>query len=341
MSPSATAASVSGWRPAVWLVIGLLGLLACAVGAIWDTTSVLSAYLPAWLFFLGLTLGSLGALMIHELTGGSWSQPVRRYFEGALVPLPLLAILFIPLAMDTSHVLVRASPVRAAVILLAWVLLARSWRRGRQRTTLSALGLIVYVFTVTVAAVDWIGSLEPKWSSTALGLIVLTGQGLGAFAFAVSCATLDDKTSRLTADQCGDLGNLLLTFVMTWMYLAFMQFLIIWAEDIPRETSWYLPRVNTSWGAVTIALVLAQFAIPFALLLFRSVKRNPRGLAVIAVLLLAAHWLDVSWLVTPSLQPTGLAFRWTDIAATLGIGGVWMYVCARHSRHPRPAGERQ
>ena len=191
------------------------------------------------------------------------------------------------------------------------------------------MGLIIYFVSMTVAAVDWIGSLEPRWHSTVLGMVVVTGQGLGAFAFAVTTTAFARPPRGMTQTQCGDLGNLLLTFLMTWMYLAFMQLLISWAEDLPRETVWYLPRLKTSWYFLAIVLLVAEFALPFALLLSRSLKRDPRTLAAIAGLMLLANWLDVSWYVIPSLHPAGLTFHWVDFAATVGIGGLWMAGWAR------------
>jgi hypothetical protein len=349
-------------RRHVALAVGLIGLALCVVGALTSLSFTLRSYLMAWLFALSLSLGSMAALMTYHLSGGAWGVPVRRYFESAAAQLVTLAVLFIPIAVGVTHLFPWAAvPVqdkrwylnvsffvaRAIAYLVIWVVLAllleRSARRQQRATGLSAVGLLIYGCTVTFAAVDWVGSLAPKWSSTALGLIVITGQGLGAFAFAVVCAARMQLTFRtrdtvlpeaakhapveLTADRGNDLGNLLLSFIMTWMYLVFVQYLIIWAEDLPRETGWFLMRQHGIWYAVGIVLVVAQFAVPFTLLLFRRVKRSTRGLLAVASLALAAHWLDVAWLVLPSGE-TG--FHWTNIAATAGIGGVWLYGFGRH-----------
>jgi hypothetical protein len=57
-----------------------------------------------------------------------------------------------------------------------------------------------------------------------------------------------------------DLGNLLLMYVLTWAYLAFMQFLIIWVGNLPREIAWYVPRLQTGWVALGVILVVASLA---------------------------------------------------------------------------------
>ena len=366
----------ASWRR-VALVIAGAALAACGYAILTDLSVFLRSYLLAWLFVLSISLGSMAVLMMYHLTGGAWAMPVRRYFEAAVAQMPLLALLFIPIALGLSHTFGWVLPAdaagqavasakrwylnepfflaRAGIYLLAWialaVLLEGAARRHRRLPGLSAAGLLIYGVTVTFAAVDWIGSLVPGWSSTALGMIVMTGQGLGAFAFAVSCAAgmhlalrrlrtpvtshAPHGPAALTAERGNDLGNLLLAFVMTWMYLVFVQFLIIWGEDLPRETSWYLMRNQGLWRVLTLALVLGQFALPFGLLLFRAVKRNPLALWMVALLALAAHWLDLAWLVLPSATPAAGALHWSDFAASLGIGSVWMYALWRHlARRP-------
>jgi hypothetical protein len=302
-----------------------------------NASVVLRAYLLAWLFALSVSLGAMAALMVFRLTGGSWGAPVRRYFEAALAQVPLLAVLAIPLALGLPHLFEWVDGgsgkrwylnepfflLRAGFYLAAWIALAVLLRRSRGHAgALSAVGLLIYGVTTTFAAVDWIGSLAPQWSSTALGLIVITGQGLAAFAFAVSCAA---ASSELTADQANDLGNLLLAFVMTWMYLVFMQFLIIWAEDLPRENVWYLTREEGVWPVIAVVLVVTQFVVPFGALLFRRVKRDPRWLLAVALLVLVAHWVDIAWLVLPPLN-----FHWTDFVATVCVGGGSLYAVRRY-----------
>ena len=201
--------------PGLALAFAFVGSLFCGLYVHGHALRTLSAYLFAWLFFLGLSLGALGALMIHNLTGGRWSVPVHRYFLAALSPLPLLALLFVPIVLGIGHLypwvtgsLGGGGPmrfksayltgggflVRSAIALVAWnvlalLLRARSLERDRSGA-LSAAGLIIYALTMTWAAVDWIGSLQPQWSSSVLGLLVITGQALGAFALATLCATV-------------------------------------------------------------------------------------------------------------------------------------------------------
>jgi hypothetical protein len=131
-------------------------------------------------------------------------------------------------------------------------------------------------------------------------------------------------TTLITAEQFHDLGKLMLAFVMLYAYFAFSQFLIIWSGNLPEETPWYLARLNGGWQYIAVGLVLFQFALPFAILLSRSLKRNARRLAVVALLVLGARLIDLFWLLKPAFSPGQFSVHWMDVAAVLGVGGVWL-----------------
>ena len=78
----------------------------------------------------------------------------------------------------------------------------------------------------------------------------------------------------ITPRYLNDLGNLLLAAVLSWAYIAYSQFVVIWFGNIVEETPWYLRRMSDGWGWIAIALVVFHFAAPFVLLLFRGIKRQ-------------------------------------------------------------------
>jgi len=215
--------------------------------------------------------------------------------------------------------------------------------------------LLVYGASVTFAAIDWIMSLTPQWYSTTFGLLAGIGQAMSAFAWAIAVTAYRERDAmkpradlpstgetdhRQPGDLPGlfqDLGNLLLMFVMTWAYLAFTQYLIIWAEDLPNEIAWYLPRVKTSWHVVALFLVAFHFALPFLVLLSRRAKRAPRALGLLAAMLLVAHLVDAYWLVAPTFRPAGVALAWSDVPAVAALGGLWLAVFLRTTRLPASA----
>ena len=124
---------------------------------------------------------------------------------------------------------------------------------------------------------------------------------------------------------------------MMWAYIAFTQFLIVWGEDLPRETDWYAPRMQTSWLWLGVAAGLLNFVLPVVAMLFRRVKRSPPLLACICLLVLAGQWLDMFWLVSPSLHRDGFALHWLDFAAFIAQGGLWLAAVATiAARIPSP-----
>src|SRR5207253_7682934 len=172
----------------------------------------------------------------HALTGGRWGEAIRPALEGAARLVPLVAVLFAPVLVDEAGRPWLAA--RSVAYLGIWCALAHALLHAapRRRSAVAAGGLIAYGLTMSLAAVDWIAALTPGWHSSGFGLVVVVGQMLGSMAFAVAAAR---RQGRMGGETGGDLGNLLLMYVLVWAYLAYTQFLIIWAENLPREISWY------------------------------------------------------------------------------------------------------
>jgi hypothetical protein len=184
------------------------------------------------------------------------------------------------------------------------------------------------MLTLTFASIDWVQSIEAHWYSTIYGLIYVAGQGLSGFSFAIIVAALLSNREPLAEaakpSRFGDLGGLLLVFVMFWAYVALSQFLLIWSGNLPEEVTWYVQRGQGGWNWIIIVVIALQFVLPFLLLLARRAKQSIPALAGVAALILVMHLLDLFWLVVPPFRPGGLSIHWLDLAAPLGIGGVWV-----------------
>jgi hypothetical protein len=315
---------------------GVVLLVAAAASALAAPRIALGSLLAAWWWALGIVLGCFVNAWMHVLTGGAWGIPVRdtAVALSRRVPWLLLGLVvaaatvtrLYPWAMqpaaEWTHGMASPGFVRAWLstdfFIARLVIYGIGWwcvtRPASLRTKgRAAASMIAYAVLTTLAAVDLLMSLMPGWYSTAFGLIIMSTQALSGAALVVLLAPRALPVSR-------DLGNLLLMWCMSWGYLAFMQFLIIWAENLPREISWYVPRLQTGWAWIGIALVLVQLVIPFLALLFRSVKDSPARLRVVALLLLAATALDSAWTVLPSIDAHDLNTWWTAPLAMLGVG---------------------
>jgi hypothetical protein len=347
---------------------GAVLLAACLTAGFSNPVQFFQSYLEAYLFWLGISLGCLAILMLHHLVSGAWGLPVRRLLEAGSRTLPLMALLFAPFWLGMRVLYVWARPaavaadpilqakhlylnvpgfwVRAVVYFVVWIGIAwrlNGWSLAQDQSAdrnlatrmkvLSGPGLVLYGLTVTFASIDWVMSLEPAWHSTMYGMIFMTAQGLEALAFVIIACALLVRGGPLVGiarpPQLHDLGNLTLAFVMLWTYTAFSQFLIIWAENLTDEVPWYLHRTAGGWQAIAMALIVLHFAVPFALLLSRAVKQSFLALSLVAVGILAMQFVSLVWLVAPAFHPGALQLHWMDLAAPLGLGGIWLAVYLR------------
>lgn len=346
------------------LIAGVAGLALTAVGFFLSPDQFFRSYLLGFMYWFGIALGSMAILMIHHIAGGAWGAVIRRMLESSIGTIPVLAVLFIPVLLGTHHLyewthadvvakdaVLQSKEaylnlpfflVRAVVYFVVWFVVAsllRRWSleqdreldpRGIVRMELmSRGGLVIYGITVTFAVVDWVMSLEPHWFSTVFGLLLMAGQGLAAFAFCIAVSTVLSRRESVARffgpAQYHDLGNFLLAFTMIWAYLSFSQLLIIWSGNLPEETAWYFTRSEGGWRIVGYSLIFLHFAVPFAVLLQRKIKRTGSKLALVALWMLLMRFVDLYWLVAPSLHPTSALPSWLDFTAVIGIGGVWLW----------------
>jgi len=340
------------------LIIGIAALIASVIGAFANPKQFFFSYLFAELFWLGLSLGCFVVTMIHQLAGGRWGYPTRRFLEAGFMVLPLMAALFIPIFFGLRYLYPWATTahpihadkayqsswayiIRQVFFFFVWIWIAlrlRKWSLEQDATNdaaptrrarfLSGPGTVIYGLLVTFASIDWIVSLEKDWYSTMFGVILAGGQILTAFAFAILLLALFQKQEPFAAVvnkvHYHHLGNLLLTFVLFWTYVSFGQLLIIYSGDLPHELQWYLHRIAGSWKALIAVIALFHFFLPFFLLLFRGIKRSVAAIATLAALLLLVHIVDTYWLVMPTLHQTGVSVSWMDFTAVIGIGGLWI-----------------
>jgi len=346
------------------LIVGVLALVLALLGGLLNRAAFFQAYLLGYLFWTGIGVGCLGLLMLHHLVGGRWGFAIQRLLEAGVRTLPLMALLFLPILFGLQDLYLWARPDavaadallqfkqrylngpaffgRAAFYFLIWVgtgtiltMLSSRQDQGidtgrltRRLQVWSGPGLVVYGFTVTFAAVDWVMSLEPHWYSTIYGVVFLVGQTLLALAFvtrvAIYLANRPPLQNVLRADQLHDLGNLLLAFVMLWAYVAFSQYLVIWSGNLPEENHWYLHRMAGGWGALAAILIVFHFVVPFLLLLSRITKRRAKVLGVVAVGILVVRFVDLFWLIAPALHSEGFHVHWLDLVLPIGLGGLWL-----------------
>jgi len=248
--------------------------------------------------------------------------------------------------------------VRAVVYFAIWMGVAmflRRWSLAQDRSgapelkvrmrRLSAGGLPFVALAITFAAFDWQMSLSAFLFSTIFGVYWFAGSFVSAVAVLIIAAAAASREeplrSAINPNHVHSLGKYLFAFTAFWAYIAFSQYLLIWIANLPEEVPWYLVRTDTGWKGVGIFLALFQFVLPFLILMPRERKRSWRPLVVMSFWILTVHYVDVYWVVMPTLSPAGPRPSWMDLAAFLGVGGISAaWVVSRLRGHPiLPAGD--
>ncbi|MGO8809108.1 MAG: hypothetical protein ACLQJF_06565 [Candidatus Sulfotelmatobacter sp.] len=343
------------------LIIGVIGAVVSVVGAFLVPGSFYSAYLIGFMFWLGLSLGCMAILMLYHLVGGAWGTVIRRILESGMMTLPLMFVLFIPILLNLPKLYFWARPgltdpkiveiahsylnptgvlVRFILYFAIWFGMAyflNRWSTEQdaiegQSTlrfrALSSIGLVIYSLTISFAVIDWVMSLQARWISTIYGLLFIAGEALSAFCFVVVIESILGKrkpmSEYITDTEVHDHGKFMLAFVMVWAYFNFSQWLIIWAGNLPEEIPWYKLRMNGGWEYVGLFLVVFHFAVPFALLLSRQLKRKAGKLVWLASWLMFMRIVDIFWHIEPAESHPTFHLSWVLFAIIAGMGGLWM-----------------
>ena len=236
--------------------------------------------------------------------------------------------------------------IRAIIYIAIWNLLSfllSLWSKQTDRPNapdntdkfkaVAGPGLILYGFTISFAAIDWIMSLDPSWISTIYGLIILIGEVLAAMCFAIVVERIlvdyQPMSVMLRPDFVHDHGKWTLAFIMVWAYFNFSQWLIVWAGNLPTEITFYLKRINHGWGWVAVFLAFFHFVVPFVILLSRPFKRNIRKLVWLAIWLLCMRYVDLFWNIEPNFS-TNFSVTIADIVVPIAIGSIWIFFFCRN-----------
>ena len=258
----------------------------------------------------------------------SWVDPVAAGFTGEA----LSRVTHKGRWLSVNFFIVRSVVYILVAALLGWRLFGLSLRQdkeggtdllARQRRFASG-GLPFIALAITFGAFDWLMSLNPTWFSTIFGVYFFAGSFLSALsilAIVTWQANLNNVFGGgMSVEHTHSIGKLMLAFTCFWTYIAFSQLLLIWIAGLPEETPFYITRFKPGWSWMGIFLIFGHFFFPFGALLSRSLKRDPKKLAGVAIWILLVNYIDIYWLVMPTLYPDGFTFHWTQPVAFAAIG---------------------
>jgi hypothetical protein len=317
-----------------------------------------------FLYVLTTGLGCLFIVALAHLVGARWSVPIRRVPErlsGLVVLAAPMALVVLVFALPTLYpwarpeaahhpIIAGKAPwlnvpffaIRSVVCFVLWVTAYRIFTGGsvKQDQTrdplfsvrarkFAPLFMVIFGFSITLVAFDWISSLEPEWYSDIFGVYLFAGtflSGLAATSLAILYLIDRRRLPGVRPDHLYNLSGFLFAFTVFWSYIGFAQYLLMWYGNMPEEIFWYKQRIEGPWLDVILLLAFVHFVVPFFALIPRDRKADPRSLRWVAALVLAAHFLDLYWLVIPAAGPTP-PLSWPEISFALcflGLALLWI-----------------
>jgi hypothetical protein len=355
--------SLMGWAIlAIGIVLFVLAFMADQTRASFNLIVLLM-----WVFSIGF--GSLFLIALEHIVGADWSVPFRRIteilaaliFATPIIALPLflnLDVVFTWLHpqvleadkyvraktpyLNQSFFIIRNIIVFLIMFIFYFLFVGKSFRQdknpsdkpNRWAPKAAAIFMPVFALSITVVAMDWLMSLEPKWFSTIFGVYYFAGSVLAALSLVtyvtISLAERGYLSKYINEDHYYNFGALLFAFTNFWAYIAFSQFMLIWYANLPDETLWYINRSSNGWFLVSIGLIFIRFAIPYMALVTKPSKSNPFRLKIIALWIFAAHFYDLYWVVIPEYTKKAAVnspvFSWFEIAAPIVVVGLVIVV---------------
>lgn len=323
----------------VSLGLAVVGILAMIASFAINKTVGWVDFVVNSVYFVMIGLSGVFFLAVTGVMQASWMTPYKRIPEAMTkyLPVGLLFMLATYFGLHTvyewTHMdIVMNDPIlkqkvgylnetfymiRMVVIFAIWIFLGMRLRALSKRQddqpekdhqssimSTSAVGLILFGLSISVAAFDWVMSVEPHWFSTIFGVYLFAGMFVTGIAF-ITLAVIKLKEwgyleGVINENHFHDLGKWMFGFSVFWAYIWISQFLLIWYANIPEETMYYTLRME-HWSGIFFFNVAINFVAPFLLLMSRPAKRNPKRLKIAACVVLVGHFIDLYLMVAPKV----------------------------------------
>jgi hypothetical protein len=331
------------------VIVVAVSVIVLAVGLVIDRRSTLAAYLVVWVAIGAIPLGALGILMTSYLVRRAWTEGLHAILAAATSALPMVTVLLLPVLIGMRELYPAASDERvlpafkaaylapgffvlrtAIYFVVLWLLALwqrSTWNNSERMIRSASAGLIIYALLVSFAGIDWIESLEPEFHSSIYGLLYLCFTLLNGVAFGIGMGLVSGRRIGATRGY----SALLLSMILLWAYLHAMQYIVIWAGNIPDEAVWYLKRSSDGWQFVLAFVALGQFVFPFLALLSARVRSDPSWLLALCGLTLMMRVWEASILILPSVPQTAPVTVSVMLLSALALIAVilwWMFEIA-------------
>ncbi|HZH71627.1 MAG TPA: hypothetical protein VFD91_03975 [Mariniphaga sp.] len=318
-------------------IAAAIGLIALLWGVFISQAPASRIWANLWInahMFLFLGLGALFFWTVNVLGESTWQINIQRILESMSLTIPFAIILFVIafpgmkdlfewthtdnldriLQEKTGYLNIPFWMARFAFYFILWSFFAYYLRRisirndyhpnekylGKIRST-SGWFMVFFAISSSMAAWDWLMSIDAHWFSTLYGWYIFSSMFVASLAVII-LITLAFKhfniLPNVNTEHLHDLGKYLFGFSIFWTYLWLSQYLLIWYSNIPEETIYYVERVN-NFETLFYLNVIINFLFPFIALMTRNSKRQPIVLAIVAIIVLLGHYIDLYLAVIP------------------------------------------
>lgn len=340
-------------------IAAIVGVVALLWGLIVDQAPSERIWANVWLnslMFLFFGLGALFFWSVNTLGESGWQITFQRVMEAMGQTIPVAAILFILafpglkdifewthtdqldtiLKKKVAYLNLPFWIIRLVIYFGVWTFFANRLRKisiqndieptenflKRLRNT-SGWFIVFFAVSSSMSAWDWLMSIDAHWFSTLYGWYIFSGMFVLALAMIILITVAFKKyhiLPHVNDEHLHDLGKYLFGFSIFWAYLWICQFLLIWYSNIPEETHYFVERTE-HFPVLFYVNVVINFVIPFFALMTRGAKRQPLYLAIIAIVLIVGHWLDLYLAIMP-----GVAGHEVAAIGVLEIGLPFLYL---------------
>lgn len=359
----------------VTLGLAVLGIVAFVVSFLVGGATVgWIDFLVSSLYLVTISVSGLFILAVSGVVQASWSTPYKRIVEAMTTLLPIGFVMMLiniggmhsvyewthkdivandPILSEKTAWLNEPRFIATMVaIFITWIILSTVYRRYSEKMNskengvevagkvvkFSAISLIVFGLTLSVASWDWIMSVEPHWFSTIFGVFIFAGSFQSGVAFLTLVVLWLKKCGyfkkSINENHYHDLGKWMFGMSVFWAYMWISQYLLIWYANIPEETAYYVLR-HEHWNGLFFMNLIVNFILPFFILMTRKAKRDPKVLATAASIILVGHFMDMFVKIAPlpyhhhDLHGV-IGFGLIQLIQMLGILGLFTYVVASY-----------
>ena len=194
----------------------------------------------------------------------------------------------------------------------------------------SKILIFILAITFSLAAFDWIMSIDVHWYSTIFALKNMVAaflHGVSILALIIFILHKKGYFPYLNKYHLHDFARYIFMLAIIWGYFWFAQFMIIWYGNIPEETAYFYERWQDGWKIMFFLEIGLNWAVPFLVLLPVKTSRNMTAIVTVIILLIIGQYIDLFVQVIPGTTGV-LKFGLIEAGLFFGYAGLFAIVVA-------------